>query len=82
MQTPVSQAAQRHLLQGLLQVAVAFHHQSVGNAHGFQVLLSKGVAHLEQSGVAEAADKHGCHAESGDWVGFLTVLKQLLAKNP
>ncbi|MBY0450400.1 MAG: DUF309 domain-containing protein [Cyanobacteria bacterium] len=98
MQTPVSQTAQRHLLQGLLQVAVAFHHHASGNVHGFQVLLSKGVAHLEQDGVDREAEKYaeaekycetekiGCPAEVSDrprdWAAFIKAVKRLSRQTP
>ncbi len=85
MQTPKSQTARRHLLQGLLQVAVALHHSSTGNAHGYQVLMSKGLAHLEQNGVAEEAVKLGCQLDIGDsshsWAAFIKTVKQCNTKN-
>jgi predicted metal-dependent hydrolase len=55
-----AQPPQRRFLQGLIQVAVAFHHRSHGNRIGFRSLLERAIGNLslypaEHAGVDLAA---------------------------
>ncbi len=46
---PMSGVQRRHM-QGLIQVAVAFHHHSTGNVAGARSLLERGARKLENAG--------------------------------
>lgn len=55
-------------LHGLIQVAAAFHHYTHGNSAGFQSLLEKGCAKLENFGAeAEGVDLGGLMLDLRRW---------------
>jgi hypothetical protein len=62
----------RTALQGLIQIAVAFHHLENRNEAGARSLLAEGVAKLAQAGAALPLDTAG-------WLGGLRALLAALA---
>ena len=54
------------LLDGLIQIAAAFHHHTRGNPAGFHSLLEKGCSKLE---------RFGAEAEGLDLAGFMLELR-------
>jgi hypothetical protein len=62
-----AEGAERVALQGLIQVAVAFHHLGNGNRDGAVSLLSEGLAKLETAGAALALD-------ASEWIRSLGAL--------
>jgi hypothetical protein len=62
----------RTALQGLIQIAVAFHHLENRNEAGARSLLAEGVAKLAQAGAALPLDTAG-------WLGDLRALLAALA---
>lgn len=74
-------AAQKKFFQGLVQVAVAFHHHSTGNLVGMQSVLRRAVSNLEKC----PANFHGidvrsllkCLAGWADAIGHNSPLPRL-----
>ena len=62
----------RTALQGLIQVAVAFHHLENGNREGARSLLVLGVAKVAEAGAALPLDARG-------WLGELRAALATLA---
>jgi hypothetical protein len=62
----------RTALQGLIQVAVAFHHQENGNREGAQSLLAEGVTKVAGSAAALPLDVN-------EWLGELRAAQAALA---
>lgn len=74
---------EKAFLQGLIQLAAAFHHHSRENLHGTRSLLAAGLIKLgrfphDHHGIALAAF---C-AEAGEWAEVLNGGKDLVGRRP
>jgi uncharacterized protein len=74
---------ERPFLQGLIQLAAAFHHHRRGNSRGTRSLLAAGLSKL-----AGFADNHGglalaeLRAEAGQWVQALAAGENIERLSP
>jgi len=66
-----AEGAERVALQGLIQVAVAFHHAENGNRDGAVSLLTEGLAKLGAAGASLPLDTQGWQARLAECLGAL-----------
>ncbi len=74
-------AIDKTFLQGLVQVAVAFHHRSTGNVVGATSVLAKACRNLQGTSTSSVGiDVDGLRAAARDWAASLANSRPLSSR--